>query len=380
MPEVLTMADDQQPADPGAPVPKDAIDPELVSLRPRTQVGLVTALSVVAFCVYLALRLWPDFQFAGEGAPRDVTVEQIRAGQVEDESHVQVRADVERAAAVKVRQSEAKPGFRLVPAVGGADRVWIALDADGWSAPRADPRYAGRLRRLDELPFAGALGRQLRAHPPARFVTGAELRRGRAAGDAGTLTAVTGDAFPVTATDEVEIVVPDPDAATIAASFGERLPDANTWATALATAGLIAPGAKPVRADDGQAWFEVRKPNVLADAPRALQSAGLWGARVEPMSREYRAPWKDVIVDDAGVSLGGARLAWSAVDVAAVHVPRPLSGAAWVVIVGDGPGNYWYVRALYVLIALFGLLFTWALIRTARAELLSPKVPTPVAE
>jgi hypothetical protein len=38
------------------------------------------------------------------------------------------------------------------------------------------------------------------------------------------------------------------------------------------------------------------------------------------------------------------------------------------------------VRPLYVLIALFGVLFTWALIRMARRELLSPKVPTAASE
>ena len=377
MADVHAMADD---AEPGAPVPKDAIDPELVSLRPRTQVGLITALSVVVFCVYLALRLWPDFEFAGEGAAREVTVAEVRDNRLADQSFVKLRADLERAGAVRVRVSKGVPGLRVVPVVGGGDRVWVVLDGDGWSSPRAEPSYTGRLRRLDTLPFEEPFLAQVRAHPHPRFITALDLRQGREAGDQVTLTAVSGDTFAIEPDDEVEIVVPDPDAATVAASFGERLPDAEAWSTALAAIGLVAPGAQPAKRDDQQAWFDVRRPGALADTAKILQDAGLWGARVESVTREYRAGWRAVRVDETGVTLGGAHLPWSAVDVVAVHAARPLVDNPWIVIVGDAPGNYWYVRPLYVLIALFGVLFTWALIRTARRELLSPKVPTPASE
>ena len=59
----LAMAADPptEAREPGAPVPKDEIDPELVSLRPRTQVGLLTSFSVVVFCIYLAAVPWIGF-------------------------------------------------------------------------------------------------------------------------------------------------------------------------------------------------------------------------------------------------------------------------------------------------------------------------------
>jgi hypothetical protein len=372
------MADDPEAGrgrEPGAPIPKDEIDPELVSLRPRTQIGMVTAFSVVAFCVYLALRLWPDFRFAGEGAPEEVTVADLAAGKVAEDSHVTVAVELERAAAVRVKQSAGVPGLRVVPAVGGGDRVWIVLDGDGWTAPREGGRYTGRLRRLSELPFDGSFLGHVRKHPSPRHVTAEELRRALTTGTT-EMTAITGDRFTAAEGDLVEIISIDPDAVIVAASFGERQPDIETWTAALASAGLIDPFAPPRTADDDMVWFDVKRPGALATASKALEEAGLWAARVEPVTRRDRASWREVSASDAGVTVGGATLPWSIVDVAAVRAARPVPGDPWVVIVGESPDRYWYIRPLYAVIAIFAVLFAWALVRTARRELLSPKVPT----
>jgi hypothetical protein len=372
------MADDPEAnrgREPGAPIPKDEIDPELVSLRPRTQIGMVTAFSVVAFCVYLALRLWSDFQFAGEGAPREITVAELADGKVGENSHVTIAAELERAAAVRVKQSAGVPGLRVVPAVGSGDRVWIVLDGNGWADPREAPRYTGRVRRLSDLPFEGSFRSFVQKHPPSRHVTAEELRR--ALGDrSGALTAVTGDSFRVADDDIVEIISIDPDAVIVAASFGERQPDIETWTAALASAGLIEPFAAPRSADDDMVWFDVKRPGALASASKALEEAGLWAARVEPVVRRDRASWREVSASDGGVAVGGASLPWSIVDVAAIYADRPVPGDPWVVIVGDAPDRYWYVRPLYIAIAIFAVLFAWALVRTARRELFAPKVPT----
>lgn len=371
----LAMADDREPtaSEPGAPVPKDAIDPDLVSLRPRTQVGLLTAFSVVAFCIYLAIRLWPDFGFAGEGEARDVSVEAIVAGQVEPESYVAVRAELERAGAVRVHKAPGFPGLRIAPVAGTGDALWLALDGRASVRPREEPIYRGRLRRLSDLPFEEPFRSYLRAAAPPRFVTTDELRRAR---DAGELAAVTGDRFTATPDDEIELVVPDPDAVTLVVSYNERLPDLKAWQPALAATGLVDPGAAPAREDDGQAWFDVRRPGAHANAARALEDAGLWGARVEPITRSYRAPWREVTLDERGVTLAGTTVPWTSIDVVAVHADRRLPADPWILLTDESPDAYWYVRPLYVLIALFGALFLWALVRTARRELLAPKVPT----
>src|SRR5438067_4893153 len=139
--------------EPGAPVPKDAVDPELVNLRRTTQVGMVTSLAVLVLCAVLAVRLWPDFQFAGEGAPRATTVDAIAHGQVADESAVTVPVALERGAAVRVFKVKGVDELRIAPAIGGGDQVWFAIDGDACGAPRPDGSYTGRLRRLSELPF-----------------------------------------------------------------------------------------------------------------------------------------------------------------------------------------------------------------------------------
>lgn len=361
--------------DPGAPIPKDEIDPELISLRPRTQVGLLTAFALVGFSVYLAIRLWPDFQYAGEGAARAVTLDQIAAGQVDDESHVSVRVELERAAAVRVRQSNADPGLRLAPALGAGDRVWVAVEGSGWAPPRESGRYTGRLRRLSELPFADAFRAQVAKHPPTRFITSDELRRGRATAVT-TLATIGGDQIAIDAADPLEVAIDDPNAVTVVGSFTERQPDDAAWTKALADAGLVAAGTAPRASDEWQVWFEVRSPGALANTGKALEKAGLWGARVEPIKVHHTARWDAIGFESDQLRFGDVLLPSSAVDVVAIRAPRPLPSDPWLLVAGDQPGAYWYVRPLYGVIGLFGLLFAWALFRTARRELFSPTAPT----
>ena len=45
-------------AEPGAPIPKDAIDPDLVKLRrARPKIGLVTSAGMVFLCAFFLWRL-----------------------------------------------------------------------------------------------------------------------------------------------------------------------------------------------------------------------------------------------------------------------------------------------------------------------------------
>src|SRR5437870_729837 len=87
MPRINAMAE-QRPTDatrdPGAPVGKDELDPELVSLRgPRPKVGVLAAFAIVAVCVVYLLRLYGDFTFSrGDDRPRDVKVGDVVAGRV----------------------------------------------------------------------------------------------------------------------------------------------------------------------------------------------------------------------------------------------------------------------------------------------------------
>lgn len=367
------------PREPGAPIPKGEIDPELVSLRPRTQVGLLTAFSIVVFCAFLAVRLMPDFTFSREGKAQPVEVAAIIGGKVSEDRNVRVELDLERAAAIRVRVSSGVPGLRLAPVVGTADAMWVAIDGDGWAHPRSERTYIGRLRRLSELPFDAPMRAYARAHPAPRFVSAEELRTGKTA-DASSLGAVTGDAFQVEPDDVVELVVADPDAVMIIGSFGTRVPDAEAWTTQLNGA-FAAGGAQDYRvelrrADSHQAWFDVHYPGARATAPKLLERAKLWGGRVEPITVRHRAAYENVTVTPAALTIGDATLPWASVDVIAIHAARPIPGDPWVLLADEVPAQYWYLTTVYVLLAIFALLFGWALVRTARRELMAPKVPT----
>ncbi|HEV7558182.1 MAG TPA: hypothetical protein VGO00_22090, partial [Kofleriaceae bacterium] len=71
-------------SDPGAPVPKDTIDPELIKLaRSKTRVGLVTAAGVVILATIFLVRLNPDRRFGGGSSEASkVTAQDIVDGKV----------------------------------------------------------------------------------------------------------------------------------------------------------------------------------------------------------------------------------------------------------------------------------------------------------
>jgi hypothetical protein len=271
------------------------------------------------------------------------------------------------------------PGLRVAPVVGSADRVWVAIDGDGWATPRSDGTYVGRLRRLSDLPFESPLRAYAKAHPAPRFVSPDDLREARAEGRPKMLD-VTRTDFIVEDDDVVELVVVDPDAITIIGSFGSRVPDADAWTTQLNGA-FAAGGAQHYqvelrKADSHQAWFDVHYQGARATAPKLLEAAKLWGGRVEPITRRHRAPYEEVAVSDSSLTIAGATVPWASVDVIAIHAARPIHGDPWVLIAGEVPEQYWYLTTVYVLLGVFALLFGWALVRTARRELMAPKVPT----
>jgi len=368
------MSSTSKPADagkkPGASNGMDEIDPELVSLRgPRAKVGAVTAFAIVAVCLYYMLRLLPDFSFAGAGdKPRDVKLADVVAGTVSSDSNVRLTAQLERAAAARVRTGPGDPGLRLAPVVGSDDKLWVAVPGDGWTKPRVQDRYVGRLRTLSG-PLATGL-RDYMKHPMPRFVTGAELRQARlASADGGKLAAITGPAVTATGATEVEIEVADPGAALVVVTYDDKLKDAKAWAEALAAAGVIAPGAAPATTGDDHAAWKVQAPDAVHASEQKLSNAHLWASRVEPITARTKAAWRDLKAGPDGIQLADGRtLPWAAVDVAAVWAPRPVPAGARVLLTDEAPADYWVVRPLYAVLGVLALLFVWALWRAVRRD------------
>lgn len=352
--------------DPGAPIGKDEIDPDLVSLRRSApKVGIVTSAAIVLLCVVLMVRLRDDFAFSRSGdSPRTVSVEDVVAGKIADDSYVSVVAPLDRSAAVRARVTEANAGTRVVPVRGSGDRLWVAVPGDAWAPVVPDDVVTGRLRTLASVRFGDVVREHVARNATPRFITGEALRQAKAGGAAVPL--IGGGSHTLAPTDEVEISQVDPGAAVVVATFNPRLPDVKSWTDALAAAGVLAADAKPVRATEETARWEVRRADAVASISTAIEGAQLWGARVEPATTRFRSPWTTLAVSDAGVTSPAGVIPWSSVDVVALWAPRPVPAGARVVLADEKPGAYWYLLPVYIGLALFAILFTWALVLAVR--------------
>ncbi|MBA3455639.1 MAG: hypothetical protein H0T42_21270, partial [Deltaproteobacteria bacterium] len=78
---------DQSPteerSDPGAPVAKDTIDPDLIKLKRKpAKVSVITAAGVVFLAAMFLVRLHGDRTFSGSDAPTPTAIADIVAGKV----------------------------------------------------------------------------------------------------------------------------------------------------------------------------------------------------------------------------------------------------------------------------------------------------------
>lgn len=361
----LAMADDNP--EPGAPIAKDAIDPDLVRLRRAApQVSIITSLGLVVLCVTLLIRLRHDVGYAREGAARPVTAADIVAGKVPTNSFVTLDAPADRATAVRLRVSKGSSGNRVAAVHGTADKLWVALPGDAWDNPdQHDARVSGRLRRLSEARLADALADGLAAYPAPRFVSGAELKRARDAG-AGQVTLLDGSPLTIAANDTIDFSVIDPGAAVVVAALSEGHTTPAAWAEALAAAGIITAGQAPDSTGKDLVRWTVRRPDAVAAVQAALDAAQLDGAHAEPSATNFRAAWSALATSAAGVKGPTGDIPWAAIDVAGVWAPRPVPAGAWVVLTDEHPADFWYMQPIFVGLVLIGLLSMWALVRAVR--------------
>ena len=362
----------------GAPVAKDAIDPELINLRrKRTPIGAVAAIGIVVLCVTLSLRLWPDMRYSRVGD--HPTVVAGAAAPHRDEL-VDVDVQLDYARAVRLRQSASSSGQRAVPVRGRGDALWIVMGGgdlaggDALTGTSSDSHYVGRARALNDVTFGAELRHFVEAHPAPQFFT-AEVVRAALASNATSLTNVEGETVALGAADAMEVDGADRDAAKIVVAFNERFADAKAWATVLAAAGLITADQPPSETGRDTARFLVKRPDAVASITKALHDASLWGARVEPVTTTLRATWAQAQAD-GGVALSLASPATGsapyAVDLVRVMSARHIPVDAMVVLVDEKPGDYWYVLPVVIALGVLGLLFAWAGIRAVKRDWLAP--------
>ena len=355
-----------EPRDPGAPIARGDIDPELIKLsRTRIKVGVITAAGLVVLCIVLLVRLGPDRRFAGGSAqPVAVSAADIVAGKVDTEQLVTVAAEPLISQAIRVSTSAGRLGLRIAPARGTGDRLWLAVPGDGASAP-AIGGYTGRLRKLDELAFAEAARRYAAEQPRPVFASVTAVRAGLATG---TVTTVAGDPVVLADGNAVALDIVARDASTIVASFNERLSDTAAWSAALAAAGIVPTSTAAPDTALGQVRFTVAASVTAVTAK--LETAGLWAARVEPVTRHDKTTWGTVRRSPpAGLDVGTQVLPDEDIELVGLYVTRRIPDDAYAVITGEVPDDYWYVMPITVALAVILLVFSWALVRAVRRDL-----------
>ncbi len=362
--------------DPGAPIARDQIDPELVKLaRTQSKVGVITALGLIVLCAVFLHRLWPDRRFGGSSeTPTPAEVRAVLAGQVATDQLISVDAEPMASHAIraaKVAGGLGVPGglgLRLAPARGTNERLWLAVSGDG-DDPPVTARYVGRLRKLEDLPFADAVRAFARTHPRPVFATAAAVRAGLASG---RVTTVGGETVAVADGDAVALDLISADTATIAASFNERQPDTAAWLAAIAKAGLTVERTGAIDTALGQIRFSVRAS--VADATAKLEAARLFDVRIEPVARHLRTTWGALRASPAGaLAVATPPVPDAQIELVGLYALRGIPDDAYAVVTGERPADYWYVLPITLALATILLVFAWALIRAVRRDLLPPR-------
>jgi hypothetical protein len=269
--------------------------------------------------------------------------------------------------AIRTARQKAGIGLRVVPIRGTTDKLWLVIHGDGWEPP-VTGSYTGRLRPLADMPFSDAVHTYASSNPRPLFATGAAARAGFATNQ---VVMVSGDTTKVLDTDRVALDVVDPNGALVIAAVNERFASTQAWIDALTAAGLT-PGkpladASPQGADGKptQVRFEIAMPGAVAAVTAKLEAAGLWAARVEPITRHYDLTW-------AEFKSGKAAVPDAEIDLVGLYVAKGIPDGAYALITGEKPQDYWYVWPITIALGLILLVFAWALVRAVKRDILSP--------
>jgi hypothetical protein len=350
----------------GAPIAKDAIDPELVKLsRPRPKIGVITAAGLVFLCGLFLYRLQPDRRFAGSGeTPARVAVADITSGKVGADAYVKLEAaELVMSRAIRASTNKAGLGLRVAPVRGTGDKLWVAMSGDGWEQPTLGA-FTGRLRELAKLPFASALNDYAKEHPRPMFAAASAVR---AAFTTDKLTAITGDDVTLSKDTKVSFDTTDPNSSVIVATFNARLPNKAAWQQALAAANIAVTGSH----DPMQDTIRFDATGDAAHLTAQLLEAKLWAARVEPTTHHYDTTWSALKGSSpAGFAIGATVVPDAQLDLIGVYVAQEIPSGAYALITDEHPEEYWYVLPITIALAAIGLVFGWALVRAVKRDLL----------
>ncbi len=364
--------------EPGAPVPRDEIDPELIKLRrPPLRIGLLSSAAVVLVSVFFIFRLAPDRHFGGlADKPTAVSVKDILANNVTGDQFVTFAGEPLTAHTIRVTRTTGNPGLRAAPVRGTGDRLWLVLPGGAMTqinetlSPQGVPQYQGRLRKLNDLRFANVMRSYANLHPRPVFAPVAAIR---ASFTDGKIVTVTGDTVAAHDDDRVVVETTDPDAATLMVTYHDKMPNLAAWQAALSTAGLITANQAPDKTTFDTATFSVRTSNAVVTASQKLEAAHLLAYKVEPVVRNLETTFAVLRASTPGtLAFGSTAIADAQIDLVGVYATRQIPSDAYALVVGETPKDYWHIRPLTIALGVLALLFGWAFVRTLRRDVLPP--------
>jgi len=359
-----------EPPEPGAPIPDDAIDPELIALRRGAgDVSPLLSFSVLVFCAYMMITLRADLRFSREAAePR--RVEDLVALTANGDLHdrfVHVRAVPDRSFSAQVSAGGAIAGQRVTPVLGSGDRVWLYADSNPWTALVAHHEFQqGRLRPLDDLPFADGLRAFVRQQPPTPRAIDLESLRAAVQSGAAAVTDPAGGPLAIAADTPVTVhEIIRGRAELVARATADRLDEA-AWNLVLTNAGVLPPGERAYQGSVRAFWYRVPAAEGLAALRTKLRADNLFAVDVRPVVETRRTTWGQLAATSGGVRFGERSIAWTDIDRASVSIGHTIPAEAVILLTHEQPATYWYLLPIYVAMALLALLFAWALFRAVR--------------
>lgn len=353
----------------------DGIDPDLITLPRKStiRIGPVMSISVLVFCFYIIVKVYPDLRFSrSSDRPTHYDSVQQLFAEAEPEELVSINAVPDRSFAVHVSHSKADDGSRLTPTQGSDGALWLLIGGNVWNTSiDYSELYAGRLRRLADMPFYENLQEHIRERgPEPRFVRAKELKAAlesaRSADQPVILREPAGDRIALRSDTPVQIYETLADRVRIHIFPTERMPKKSDLVGALQASGLVPEGYEPERGLAlTDSWiFVVDVPGGVAAARARLREHKLFSARCTPVKRLHESEFGTLKSTPELLTIGANLVLWKNVTWVSVDVPRTVPDDALVLLTMEHPATYWYVLPLFVFLALAILFFLFALFRS----------------
>ena len=396
-------------AEPGAPIPADAVDPDLLRLSvpiPRRHPGV--ALAVLIVCGLLLFRLRTELRYALQSnEPQDLGRVGLAlngaqlAGSVD--RYVALAGIPDHRNALAFDPKGGRPRQHVFRLLGTTSRVFVTAQAAG-QAPYRDG-WHGRLRRFDELSFFDTVRMAWAATQVSRAVDLGKLRQMAPGALPVPLSTTDRAGEPMTVGGQqdllVDVLFPDDVRVLLSKEKVPSLPDADHE---IERFGL--PHGPGVETKDGYGYV-LRLPSQGPERQRVLAHIDALGVWLWHRVETYRVPAGAVQVTPAGLMLPGpdalpqpvryrvpaeppaiegakppaaaqapalllpqkepsTLILWEQLEAVQIHEPMNVAADALVLVHGETPKSVFWtlpMAALLVICALFNL---WYLVRALR--------------